>query len=401
MEDGTLESSTSGNDPELEPDVYPEVPEGTGRAAELQYLAAGLAHLAAAGVAAFAALSSPQLLLPVAAASDPLAGVLLGCLAAAYLRAAGVFMHLRYAAINQELLCWRHQRLAGLTALYGLVAAATQAFGPASPQLAGLQLLLGAASAAVVVSVGRSAWSVAPFLSWVVEEAEGSLAGLLAALWRAAKAAASSIAGLLLLATTGLSLYGFVHVALAGAPAAPALAGGWPGVPHEALEGWAVGLRRLVGAGLLLLAAQAAALLDFAGTVRRVPAGMELEAVKQDLLENLLYTRDPLAKYYMAHPATLIHLNIFFLAAAGLQAAFVAGAPAAGINVNWDAALWGPLYGTWVLPLLYGAAVLLTIDWLAVGQAIYGAVAWVGDGVLAFFNSFVWKFDWAENSRRR
>lgn len=83
------------------------------------------------------------------------------------------------------------------------------------------------------------------------------------------------------------------------------------------------------------------------------------------------------------------------------QAAFVASAPSLGVDVNWDAALWGPLYGTAFASLLYGLAVLFTVDWQAVAGAAWRVYAWFGGLVLSFFDRFVWKYEWAEAPRRR
>ncbi|GLC60261.1 hypothetical protein PLESTB_001591900 [Pleodorina starrii] len=394
--DAEVGTSGSGNAAALEHPDYPELPASTNRAAALQYGALGAAYAAMSGVLAFAALRAPGALLPGA---DPWGGVLLGCLAATYLRAAGVFAHLKDAADNGELLCWRHQRLALMAALYGVVAALSQAFGVASLQLAGLQLALAAASAAVVFNCARGAWSVRPFVVAVLERSEGSLGGLLLAIADSAASAVSTVAGLVLLAVTAMSLCGFAGLVLAPTPSLPAPLGSWPG-QVEALGASAAGMRRLVGAGLLLAAAQAHALLDFAINVRRGPQPGDLEGLKRLMLEYLVRTKDQLHKYYLPDPWTFNTLNASFVAAAALQAFFVFSAPGLGVDVNWDGALWGPMYGTCALTALYALAVLLVFDWRSVAEMVLRFFIWAGDMVLGFFNAFVWRFDWAERRKR-
>ncbi|GIL58817.1 hypothetical protein Vafri_13797 [Volvox africanus] len=198
--DAEVGTGGSGETAVLEHPDYPEIPASTNRAAALQYSILGVVYAAASGAVAVAALRAPGVLLP---GSDPWSITVLGCLAATYLRAAGVCLHLKVAADNEELLCWRHQRLALMMAMYGVVAVLSQAAGVASLQLAGLQLALTAATSAVVYSVARSAWAVRPFVVTVWERAEGSFGGLLMALVQSAIGAVSTVAGVLLLGLAG------------------------------------------------------------------------------------------------------------------------------------------------------------------------------------------------------
>ncbi|GLI59530.1 hypothetical protein VaNZ11_001422 [Volvox africanus] len=394
--DEEVGTGESGETAVLEHPDYPEIPDSINRAAALQYSVLGVVYAAASGAVAVAALRAPSVLLPGA---DPWSITVLGCLAATYLRAAGVCLHLKVAADNEELLCWRHQRLALMMAMYGVVAVLSQAAGVASLQLAGLQLVLAAATSAVVYSVARSAWAVRPFVVTVWEKAEGSLGGLLWALVQSAIGAVSTVAGVVLLGLAALYLYGFAAVVLSPTPSLPTPLGSWPG-QVEALGSSAAGLRRLAGAGLLLAAAQAHGLLDFAAYVRRGPQPGDLEALKRLMVEYLVRTKDGLHKYYLPGPWTYNILNASFIAAAALQAFFVLRAPGLGVDVNWDGALWGPVYFSCALTLLYGATVLLTFDWRSFSDTLLRFFVWAGDMVLDFFNAFVWKFEWAERRRR-
>ncbi|EFJ48909.1 hypothetical protein VOLCADRAFT_104628 [Volvox carteri f. nagariensis] len=391
--------ATSGSDQTeaLEHPDYPEVPAATNRAAALQYGVLGAVYAVTSGALATAALQAPAALgVP---GGDPWVSTLLGCLAATYLRVAGVCLHLKGAGDNEELLCWRHQRLAMMAAVYGIAAALSQAAGVASLQLAGLQVLLSAATAAVVVHVARSSWAVRPFVVTVWEKAGGSWGGLLGELAQAGLSAVSTVAGVVLLALTVMSLYGFAAVVLSPSPAPPAPLGSWPG-QVEALGPAATGLRQLAGVGLLLAAAQAHALLDFADHVRRGPQPGDLEALKRLMVEYLVRTKDGLHKYYLPGPWTFNALNASFVAAAALQAFFMLRAPGLGVDVNWDGALWGPMYGTCALTMVYALVVLLTFDWRSFSDFVMGFFVWAGNMVLDFFNAFVWKFDWAERRRR-
>ncbi|GIL77158.1 hypothetical protein Vretifemale_6576 [Volvox reticuliferus] len=394
--DAEVGTSESGEAAVLGHPDYPEVPASTNRAAALQYGVLGAVYAAASGAVAVAALRAPSVLLPGA---DSWSSTLLGSVAAAYLRAAGVCLHLKAAADNEELLCWRHQRLALVMAIYGVVAVMSQAAGIASLQMAGLQLVLAAATSAVVYNVARSAWAVRPFVVTVWERAAGSLGGLLWALVQAAIGAVSTVAGVVLLGLAALYLYGFTAVVLSPTPSLPTPLGSWPG-QVEALGSSAAGLRRLAGAGLLLAAAQAHGLLDFAAYVRRGPQPGDLEAMKRLMVEYLVRTKDGLHKYYLPGPWTYNILNASFVAAAAVQAFFVLRAPGLGVDVNWDGALWGPMYFSCALTLLYAAAVLLTFDWRSFSDTVLRFFVWSGDMVLSFFNAFVWKFEWAERRRR-
>lgn len=81
-----------------------------------------------------------------------------------------------------------------------------------------------------------------------------------------------------------MSLMGFDAVVLSPTPSLPVLLGAWPG-DVETLSSSAAGLRRLVGAGLLLIAVQAHALLDFAEHVRRDVDPDNLDEVKREMIE--------------------------------------------------------------------------------------------------------------------
>ncbi len=111
-------------------------------------------------------------------------------------------------------------------------------------------------------------------------------------------------------------------------------------------------------------------------------------------------TRQGLHKYFLPSPWLYKALNASLIAAAALQASFLLRAPALGVDVNWDGALWGPLYGTSAVTAVYALIVLLAVDWRSVSDAALRCFMWAGDLVLDFFNTFVWKFEWAERRRR-
>ncbi|KAG2491462.1 hypothetical protein HYH03_010248 [Edaphochlamys debaryana] len=378
---------------------YPEVPQSTGKAIALQYGGLGVAYAVAGGAVAAAALQSPQLLLAPSAAG-PWGAALLACVGATYLRAAGVCLHLANAAVNGELLCWRHQRLALATAASALLAALSQVAGVASVPLAGAQALLAVATVAVVGLSARAVLSVRPFVWAVVERGGGTAGGVVRAVANSAVEAVSTVGGVLLLAAMAVGLSGFVAVVPAAAPAVTQPLGAWPGSP-VALDGAAAALRRLVGAGLLLAAAQAHALLDAASSLRRPPEATDTEIVAETILRNTLIERDPLSKYYLPRPDTFTLLHLSFVLAAALTAYVTLQAPGLGVDVNMDGALWGPLYGTWATGLLYGIVALTKFDWTSVSNAVLGVFVWLGALVLTFFNTFVWKFEWANKVKRK
>ncbi|KAG2454825.1 hypothetical protein HYH02_000657 [Chlamydomonas schloesseri] len=394
------EVASTTTSPVQDPD-FPELPLSTNRAAGTQYLAVGAAYAVAAGAVAVAALQGPGLLLSSpAAAADPWSSVLLGCLAATYLRAAGVFLQLKAASDAGELLCWRHQRLAMGAAAYGVVAVLSQVAGLASPQLLGLQLLLAAASAAVVANVARSAWAVRPFVSSLTE---GRSPGeVLAAVAGAAAGSVSTVAGLLLTTTMAVSLYGLFTAVFAPAPALPAAIGAWPGTAAAAaaMDGSAAGLRRLAASGLLLTAAASHALLDFAGGVRQEGAIDVSQVVKKLVVMDKVAPLAGTLKYFMPNPTIYSLLNAGFVVAAVLQSFFLYIAPVWGVNVNWDTALWGPLYGTTLLGLVYGLVALTRFDWSSVLDVVLRVACWFAELTMWFWDSFVWKFSWSEKTRR-
>ncbi|KAG2440066.1 hypothetical protein HXX76_004180 [Chlamydomonas incerta] len=380
---------------------FPELPLSTNRAAGAQYLAIGAAYAVAAGAVAVAALQGPQLLLASpAAAADPWSSVLLGCVAATYLRGAGVFMQLRAASDAGELLCWRHQRLALGAAAYGVVAVLSQAAGLASPQLLGLQLLLTAASAAVVANVARSAWAVRPFVSSLTEGR--SPAAVLAAVAGAVTGSVSTVAGVLLMTTISVSLYGLFAAVFAPAPALPVAIGAWPGTAAAAavMDGSAAGLRRLAACGLLLTAVASHALLDFAGSVKQQGGIDVAQAVKRLVVLDKAAPHLSTLKYFLPNPTIYSLLNLGFVAAAALQSYFLYIAPTWGVNVNWDTALWGPLYGTAFLGLVYGLVALTRFDWSSAADAMLRVAYWFAELTMWFWDSFVWKFSWSEKTRR-
>lgn len=391
-------------DDEWEQSALPELPDSVTRSASLQYGALGGLYAVLGGAVAVAALQAPQLLVPPAAsgsipgAADAWVRVMLGCVAAAYVRAAGMCLHIKAAADRGELLLWRHQRLAVALAAWAAVAVLSQALGVASVPLLGLQAVVSVATLAVVVGVTRAVYGTSPFVAQELAGAQPwELPGLaLGATLRSL----GSVAGAVLWLVAGLSLWGFTSVVFAPSPALPHPLGSWPGLP-DTLGPAEAGLRRMAGAGLLLAAAAAHALFDFSASVRQKPYLGDVDNVKEAIIMRVFQRYPHIVALWQPPPAAFTLLNLSLVAAAGLQAAFVASAPSLGVDVNWDAALWGPLYGTAFASLLYGLAVLFTVDWQAVAGAAWRVYAWFGGLVLSFFDRFVWKYEWAEAPRRR
>lgn len=105
-------------------------------------------------------------------------------------------------------------------------------------------------------------------------------------------------------------------------------------------------------------------------------------------------------KYFLPNPTIYSLLNLGFVAAAVLQSYFLYIAPAWGVNVNWDTALWGPMYGTAFLGLVYGLVALTKFDWSSVVDAVLRVACWFAELTMWFWDTFVWKFSWSEKTRR-
>ncbi len=105
-------------------------------------------------------------------------------------------------------------------------------------------------------------------------------------------------------------------------------------------------------------------------------------------------------KYFLPNPTIYSLLNAGFVAAAALQSYFLYIAPTWGVNVNWDTALWGPLYGTAVLGLVYGLVALARFDWSSALDVALRVACWFAELTMWFWDTFVWKFSWSEKTRR-
>lgn len=102
----------------------------------------------------------------------------------------------------------------------------------------------------------------------------------------------------------------------------------------------------------------------------------------------------------MQPPAQYTVLNLGFVSAAMLQGAAGLLAASHGVDVNWDGALWGPLYGTALLSLLYGLAAACSFDWGALGYSVLGLLGALLRVLTGAIEAFVFKRDWLLAGRR-
>ncbi|KAG2440068.1 hypothetical protein HXX76_004182 [Chlamydomonas incerta] len=241
---------------------------------------------------------------------------------------------------------------------------------------------------------------VRPFVSSLTEGR--SPAAVLAAVAGAVTGSVSTVAGVLLMTTISVSLYGLFAAVFAPAPALLVAIGAWPGTAAAAavMDGSAAGLRRLAACGLLLTAVASHALLDFAGSVKQQGGIDVAQAVKRLVVLDKAAPHLSTLKYFLPNPTIYSLLNLGFVAAAALQSYFLYIAPTWGVNVNWDTALWGPLYGTAFLGLVYGLVALTRFDWSSAADAMLRVAYWFAELTMWFWDSFVWKFSWSEKTRR-
>jgi hypothetical protein len=294
------------------------------------YQALAAAH-AAAGVAVLAlAALAPGLLLPQAEPSGS-SLVLLGCLAASFLRAASALLFLTESSQLDELCTWRHQRLnlalfaaSALAALSSLCCVLN-----AAPLASALLIALPCATAAISAYAFRAALSCSPtgyLFSWAVDwESPAYTARTLLACIRRDL---GTLPGTLLLLSLALATTACASVLLSSlvGPSAPSLLASplsllglplLPGLPASGFgtAGWA--LRQAAGcSGMLLLASLAHTLLESApSSVRAAP----LELVRAAFLGKL---REESRLRAAVHPAEerFVGLNVTLLLAAAVQA---------------------------------------------------------------------------------
>lgn len=371
--------------------VLPSAPMSLVVTAVRGYTALAAAH-ALAGVAMMAcAVAAPQLLLPEAILNGECC-VLLGCLGAGALRAAALFMFLTESAMLNELCTWRHQRLNLILALGAFTAAAAQGLAllNASPLLSLIVLGLSLPTVLLCVWLFREAKEYSDgFFTWVFDWSRPlyTAQNLGACLLRDA----SSVSGVLLLVLLAVSAYGSLQLLLTGllAPAMMSVA------IQLDMQPW-IALRQCMCSSLLLLAASAHTLLDFAPwSLRLTPLALAKAAVERELL-----SKDRLQAAMKPPQARFTLMNVTVLAAAVAQAAFLLQVHPWGADVNLDATLWGPVYLGTLLSLLYAAAVACTASWDHLVDACTTAMAAAMALAAWLVDKFVYPWEWQTPAQR-
>jgi hypothetical protein len=341
--------------------------------------AAGCALLAAAHLVAPFALAA-------AVPATPAAGVAVGLLAAGHLRVAGLFSLLAYGASVRELATWRFQRAnLAVGASCALAAAALLPSAAAAPPAAaaGLAALLCAtavASAALYAASARAPGGVAFASTLAGARGPRAVAGELASY---ALRDAGTFAGALCALTLAVGLAGGLAVLLGASPPAAPVAGG---AAFDAL-------RRPAGALCLLsLAAASLSLTEFAGRVARLPL---LEAVKGALVDALAEgAAEPGAR--RAPRRAFWGLNACHLAAAVAQLWCIAHAPAAGLDVNGDAALWAAATWSALAAGVYSAAVAADVDFSSLYTSLWRAGSFAAGALWLASTGLFFSREWTD-----
>jgi len=340
--------------------------------------AAACALLAAAHIAAPFALAA-------ALPATPAAVVAAGLLAAGHLRVAGLLTFVLHGAAVRELATWRYQR-ANLAAgaSCALAAAALLPSAAAAPPAAaaGLAALLGAtaaASAALYAASARSPGGIAFASTLAVARGPRAVASELASY---ALRDAGTLAGVLCTLTLVIGLVGGLAVLLGPSPAASAAGG----AAFDAL-------RRPAGALCLLsLVAASLSLTEFAGRVARLPL---LEAVKGALVDALAEgAPEPGAR--RAPRRAFLGLNACHLAAAAAQLWCITQAPAAGLDVNGDAALWAAATWSALAVGVYGLAVAADIDFSSLWTAVWRAGSFAAGALWLASTGLFFSREWTD-----
>lgn len=180
-----------------------------------------------------------------------------------------------------ELGLWKHQRILAAVTLYSAITALSSIAGltAGAPVLCGMLAVISLVTAAGGVLSMRSCWSHGPWVQTTIEE--GDVVGTLQNLWQYLTRDLGTIAGILLLAWMGISVFGSAGILLdvaswdlrsAGASTASyMLHHVYPYATAPSEAGALDVLRRACGAGLILSATAAHTLLDGAGTLKHAP----------------------------------------------------------------------------------------------------------------------------------
>lgn len=114
----------------------------------------------------------------------------------------------------------------------------------------------------------------------------------------------------------------------------------------------------------------------------------------------MLLKDSPIGRFVVQLPTQYTTLNLGIVLSALMQGAAVLLASSHGVNVNWDGALWGPLYGTAFLSLVYGIAAARSYDWGSLCRDLIGMLGAVVGVLAGAFNTLVFKQEWLFAGRR-
>jgi hypothetical protein len=177
-------------------------------------------------------------------------------------------------------------------------------------------------------------------------------------------------------------------------------------------------LRGLLAAGLVVLAAQAAALIEAAQDVCwwTTEQAVKYALVMQDLAERPLpaggdapaaaaQQQRPPAKQQRLPPGAAprglfeaLHLGLF--ASLAMQGAWLALGRLDGLPINSADPVWALQYWSVMIGAAYLVSVVRVLDWEAVWGLAINALGWAG-GVLSFVLSLTFMdFDWLSDARR-
>lgn len=308
------------------------------------------------------------------------------------------FVHMcaQEGAAVGELGSWRYQRInLGLAAaaLAAALAAATAGWAGAQPWL--LLLLVGGCSATAAASIGlargqarHEGFYFASALGY------GDIFQAVSATWGYLLYNVTCLAGVVM---TGMAVAGAVLgvAALSGGallPVLPWVEAGSAGVAAATL------LHKLLGAGLLLLALQAWALIEYASNARDITPELSVKLLYVRNAEEVAYREGKMGPAPVHAPLRrfdLLHAG--FIASAVAQGLWLAQAAAAGPGLgllNAGDPLWGSLFWAVMGSGLYLLILLTSMDFGDVTASFFRVVDWAGGlvslGAAVLFVDWMW-----------
>jgi hypothetical protein len=176
------------------------------------------------------------------------------------------------------------------------------------------------------------------------------------------------------------------------APAATAAASG----VLEALDPASLYLRKLLGAGALLLAATAHSLAEAAQRTRELGT---LAGVKLRLLERL-QQQSPAAWLARVDAARFLPLVLGLAASMGVQGWALWQGQELGVEVNGDDVLWALQYWSAMVSVVLVPVLVRGLDWPSVGRLLFGVADWVARCIGGWVGFAFWNWEWLEGGRR-